>query len=417
VAQGVEVTRREALELLAAAPLAARAAVQTASQPGRRIFSNGSEMYVIESDGSVKAWSYTTPPKGYFGLGSAERAPQYTAFDVPELKGALTLACGYNVTYALIPDGRVLAWGANFRGEVGNTPRSELEVTARARGDVYTPTSVLGITDAIAIASTYQHAVVATRRGTVMTWGYNLDGQLGVDPKPVIQFKSHTAAAMDYVPFPIEIPGLTGVIGVAAGLQHSFALLKDGTIRAWGVNRSGQLGDGTTIDRKTPVVVTGVRDAVAIATRSGLSVALLTDGTVMTWGIGGAGNAGVRRKAVKPDTPYPVPEKVEGVTGVRAIATNGMAVFALTNTGAVISWGDENVGEVGHSTPEVPARIPRLTAVQSMAMAGSSTLCVQTDNTIMTVGLVPVYARLYGGDNFVSPIVIPLVIKNLRNPW
>jgi alpha-tubulin suppressor-like RCC1 family protein len=207
------------------------------------------------------------------------------------------------------------------------------------------------------------------------------------------------------------------VIGVAAGLQHSLALLKDGTIRAWGVNRGGQLGDGTTIDRKTPVVVTGVRDAVAIATHSGLSVTLLADGTVMTWGIGGTRNAGLGRKAVKPDTPYPVPEKVEGVADVRAIATNGMAVLALTHAGAVISWGDEKLGEVGHSKPEVPARIPRLTAVQSMAIAGSSTLCVQTDNTIMTVGLVPFYARLGGGDPTVSPIVIPLVIKNLRNPW
>jgi len=74
------------------------------------------------------------------------------------------------------------------------------------------------------------------------------------------------------------------VIAIAAGSEHSLALLSDGTVRSWGFNTSGQLGDGTTTERRTNVVVTGLSNVIAIAAGTAHSVALKSDGTIWLWG-------------------------------------------------------------------------------------------------------------------------------------
>jgi alpha-tubulin suppressor-like RCC1 family protein len=409
----MSMSRRELLTLLLTSPLVGRARLQTPPSPGRRVISQGASTYLIEADGTVKAWSLQEVFRGYLGLGSADRVRLYTAFEVPSLRHAVKIAAGDNAGFALMPDGGVLAWGANARGELGITPRAELEVMARAKGDAYVPTPVINVPGVADIAAGDNHALAVTTQGSVFTWGYNLEGQLGLDPRPVINFKTHTPADMDYVPFPIQIPGLTNVKAVAAGAAYSLALLEDGTLRAWGKNRMGQLGDGTVVDRKTPVPVVGVRNAVAVAAKASLSAALLADGTVMTWG---AGTRGLGRKLLERDTPYPIPALVEGVADVRAIALSSMHVLALTGSGAVLSWGDQNVGEVGRDGA-VPGRVPGLSAVRWIEATTGQSLCVQTDGTIMVFGFVPWWARLDGGEPTVSHTPIPLVVKDLRNPW
>lgn len=77
---------------------------------------------------------------------------------------------------------------------------------------------------------------------------------------------------------------MSRVVAVAAGPQHNLALRSDGTVWAWGSNQSGQLGDGTTIARPTPVQVTGLADVVAVAAGQYYSLALKSDGTVWAWG-------------------------------------------------------------------------------------------------------------------------------------
>lgn len=406
-------TRRELLALLAAGPGAAGATLRAQTGPGRRVFNAGLGGYLIEPDGSVKTWSLLgNSTKAHFGLGSNEPIPPNTAFEIPGLRDVETIAPGGSSTFALLSSGQIVAWGANARGQIGNTPRAELEVTAYARGVAASPTPVLDITDAVQIAAGADHALAVTRDGSVFTWGYNLAGQLGVHPRPVINFRTHTPASMAYVPFPIRIPGLSRVKGVAAGHDYSLALLDDGTVRAWGANRAGQLGDGTVTDRPTPVPVAGVRNAVAIGAQGLLSAAVLAHGTVMTWG---AGNAGLGRKNFTQDVAAPTPALVEGASGIASMSVGAGIVLAITNAGTVISWGDQTVGERGHPGA-LPAPIPGLSSVRSVAAHGGSSLFALADGTILTIGQVPYWARLEGGDPGVSPRLIPLVLKNLKNP-
>jgi len=407
----VTISRREVMKLLAASPFAGAQAATAQSPParGRRVIAAGADTFLIEPDASVKAWSLMDPYGWRFGLGHSERVKKYTAYDVP-LKNVVTIAAAVNTAYAVLSNGTVMAWGGNFRGELGATPRSEVEITAGGRATAQSPIPVLDITDAIDIAAGDYHALAVTRGGQLWVWGYNLYEQIGIE-MPIINFKTHTPAAMQYLPFPVRVAGVTDVVAAAGGSSHSLALLKDGTVRSWGTNKMGQLGDGTTVNRKLPVRVAAVQNAVAIAADGEFSAALLADGTVMTWG---SSNGPHGRLGLSDDTPCPTPTLVPGATGIRVISIGGEHMVGLTRAGTVLAWGHSRYGEVGH--PGIGAApMAGLTNVASVAAYASRTFAVLANGTIMVIGAVPYWAR-FAGDKGVSTFPIPLVIKNLKNP-
>jgi len=106
-----------------------------------------------------------------------------------------------------------------------------------------TVTSLAPVT-ATAIAAGLYHSLAVAADGTVYSWGYNSNGQLG---------SGNTQNSVSA----LQVAGLTGVRAVAAGDYSSLALLRDGTARAWGYNGYGQLGNSSTSDASTPVAVTG----------------------------------------------------------------------------------------------------------------------------------------------------------------
>lgn len=412
------ISRRLALELLAAAPFAAGATLQTPASRPRRIVGEGLTFLLLDRDGTAKAWCYgmkDSGTSGYVaGVGYDDRLPVYTAVPIPGIQNVVDIAIGGYNGYALLANGRVMAWGSNVRGGLGNTPRVQVEVLASAGPRSNKPIPVLDIVDAIGIAAGDYHAHAVTRSGEVYSWGYTLYSQLGIGEPPVIKYKDRTPGTMAYVPFPMKIPGLTGVTQVAAGSRHGLALLRDGTIRAWGSNTGGQLGDGTTTTRLSPVPVLGITTAVAVYACAGLSAALLADGRVMMWGFG---NSGLGRKTFTIDGPHPTPEIVQGAAGIRRLSISSMHVLAINAAGAVISWGDQNVGEVGHADGPTPAPVPGLTGVASVCAKTGSSFAIFPDGRILTWGMVPYWARVAGGDKGVSRAPIPLVIKNLNNPF
>jgi alpha-tubulin suppressor-like RCC1 family protein len=121
--------------------------------------------------------------------------------------------------------------------------------------------AVRRLTGAAAVAAGGSHSLALRDDGTVRAWGDNVLGQLG------------DGTATDRYS-PVAVQGLTGAAAVAAGGVHSLALRDDGTVRAWGYNFDGELGDGTTTDRYSPVAVRRLTGAAAVAAGGSHSLAL-----------------------------------------------------------------------------------------------------------------------------------------------
>lgn len=144
---------------------------------------------------------------------------------------------------------------------------------------------------ALAISSMGDHACALLADGTVRCWGSNEYGQLGDGRTDHSACESHPGQA-DCSKVPVTVPGLTDVVAVSAGGYHTCAVVEDGTARCWGRNDFGQLGNGTTTASNVPVVVSDLIGAAAVSVGGYHTCALLADGTARCWGLNWAGQLG-----------------------------------------------------------------------------------------------------------------------------
>jgi alpha-tubulin suppressor-like RCC1 family protein len=338
------------------------------------------------------------------GLGHTDPVDKFTLYPIPGVRDVVAAAASSTACYAVLADGRVLAWGATGSGELGITPRAEFETRAQPRMRTHTPTPVAVAFDAVDVSSKSDHVLALARDGSVYAWGRGDSGQLG--PLPAVNFKTRSASVEPYVPYPIRVPDLEGVVAISAGDKHSLALLKDGTVRAWGQNKYGQLGNGTPTNRDRPLPVPGVRDVVAIAAGGYHSVAVLADGTVMEWG---ASHVNL--------TPRPAPALVPGVRGIRSAVAGGGHVAALTRTGEVMTWGQDAHYETGRGrNASAPGLVKGLADVRALAAGGGTTIAVLGSGRMMTWGEVRVWTRPDVGQPNLSPFPILVWLDGLEQP-
>jgi len=187
-----------------------------------------------------------------------------TPADVLGIATATAVTVGDGHFCALLRDDTVLCWGDNASGQLGNgttTPSS-------------TPQAVPGIR-ATAIAAGGHYTCAVLFDGTMKCWGDALDGALG-------NGTVHTAATPD----PVAVLGLSGAIAVAAGYSHTCAVLADHTMRCWGSNYYGQLGNGITNKNPAavPEKVSGIASAFTVTAGFNHTCARLIDGTFKCWG-------------------------------------------------------------------------------------------------------------------------------------
>ncbi|WP_075660856.1 RCC1 domain-containing protein [Streptomyces acidiscabies] len=208
--------------------------------------------------------------------------------------------------------------------------------------------------------------------GTVKSWGANDKGQLG----------NGTITAQS---FPGTVAGLYGVSDLSAGADHVLAV-KSGRVLAWGSNAKKQLGTGqdTTNPYKTPMTVQSLDKVKDVGAGCEFSVALRQDGTVWTWGAGANGRLGTGGTANR-ETPQQVPD----LTDVAAVSVGCDHVLALTADGVVKAWGKGTEGQLGDDlktdSPK-PVDVAYLDSVAKIFATHSSSFAVLDDGSVQAWG-------------------------------
>jgi alpha-tubulin suppressor-like RCC1 family protein len=177
---------------------------------------------------------------GQLGIGTREGPEEcdFSACSRPpvalsSLSDVTAISAGGGFSLALLQNGRVMAWGTADLGD-GITPERGSDV----------PFPVNGLSRVAAISAGSNDALALLQNGTVVAWGTNAQGQLGQGTTMGPETCSEDRFSCSRNPVPV--PGLRGVVAIAAGNQFNLALLKNGTVMAWGRNFQGDLGDGTT---------------------------------------------------------------------------------------------------------------------------------------------------------------------------
>ncbi|MEX2238035.1 MAG: RCC1 repeat-containing protein, partial [Dehalococcoidia bacterium] len=291
--------------------------------------------------------------------------------DSPVAVGGLTnvvqLAGGDDFSLALLSDGTVMSWGDDDLGQLGN---------GATTGDQPSPGAVSGLSAVKAVAAGGNHALALLSNGTVRAWGFDVSGQLGDGGANADQTS------------PVAVSGLSGVKAIAAGRQHSLALRSNGTVRSWGSDFNGRLGDGgANTNQPAPVAVSGLSGVAAIAGGEAHSLALLSGGTVMSWGGDSSGQLG--NGATTGDQASPV--DVEDLSGVLAVVAGGFHSLALLSDGTVMSWGSDGSGQLGNGATTgnqaSPVAVEDLSGVAAIASGAIHSLALLSDGTVMSWGL------------------------------
>jgi alpha-tubulin suppressor-like RCC1 family protein len=277
----------------------------------------------LMSDGGVKCWGNNH--EGQLGDGS-ESDMNAPAEVVGLMSNTTGIAAGERHTCALTTAGGVKCWGNNHDGQLGDGTRI----------DRVTPVDVVGLASGVtAITAGWRHTCALMSDGGVKCWGNNHEGQLGDGSESDMNA-------------PAEVVGLmSNTTGIAAGERHTCALTTAGGVKCWGNNHDGQLGDGTRIDRVTPVDVVGLASGVTAITAGWRhTCALMSDGGVKCWGNNHDGQLGDGT-----DSERLTPVEVKGLSsGVLAITARWRHTCALTTAGGVKCWGNNHDSQLGDGT-------------------------------------------------------------------
>lgn len=306
----------------------------------------GNDLVLVWARNRVMSWGGN--PYGQLGNNSTDSTNRPSPVETNGVlagKTVFALAAGGRHSLALCSDGTIAAWGRNSYGQLGqnNTTDSLVPVAVITAGTPLAGKSV------VAIAAGNMHSLALCSDGTVAGWGVNIMGELG-DGSNTDRYLPVALAASG------TLSGKS-VVAISAGYAHSLLLCSDGTVYTWGWNGNGQLGVGHTTSSSIPLpVVTSAsalegRLVTSIACGGYSCLALCSDQTIASWGWNGFGHLGDNSTT---DRHIPVAVQTSGTPlenqTVRILRSGNAQCYAMAGDGTLVAWGLNAQGRLGDGT-------------------------------------------------------------------
>jgi alpha-tubulin suppressor-like RCC1 family protein len=355
----------------------------------------------VTANGQARCWGY-----GFYGANGTGTTSQFdnaatvrNRTDTGPLVNVRQVAVGQEHACALLTSGQVRCWGRGQHGQMGNGTTTESNLLPVVVGNATGNAPLAGVTG-ISADSDYTCALLENRQ--VRCWGGNPDGQLGDGTEDVDRLRPVAVKAVN------GAGNLTGITQIDAGEDQACARTAAGQARCWGLNDTGQLGDGTEDNSLRPVVVRNVNDtgaltAVRRVTSGGYhSCAVLDNGQARCWGYGFQGELGDGPPADSDSLPVVVsnPAGTGPLTGVRSVDEGYGHTCAVVVGGEVRCWGDNGTGYLGIGTTGGqrlrPVRVRNVTNTASLS--GATQLSTGVGHTC--VRLTNGQARCWGEGSF-----------------
>lgn len=325
----------------------------------QRVFGGNEHSLGLGADGRVIGWGANTSGELGNGLFGDPAGPVFTS----GIADAALLGAGLLHSLAIESDGSLHVWGFGGGGRLGTGSTDNLA----------TPAALAGLPPSRSAAGGRgQSLAVAASDGQVFGWGANICGEVG----------DGTASPR---PEPVR-SSLSGAVRVAASFDHSHALRADGSVWSWGCNTDGQLGDGTRQARLVPTPVPGIGNAVALAPGGLHTLALTSDGDVWAWGRNAEGQLGDGGTTMRL-----APTRV-ALPGVAvAVSAGALHSLALLADGRVFAWGGNADGQLGigsnlNSADPVAVGAPLPAGIVSIGAGANHSLAMDAAGNVWAWG-------------------------------